>query len=282
MNIRLIALDLDGTLLDSQKHLPERNKKAIEACIARDIYVVPCTGRTVKGIPEAVTEISGIRYGIMVNGGVLVDMQEKRILEERLIPPQTAVEIYRMISGNHVMCDAYIQGDGFSERYCFDHMDEYGLPDVIQELVKRTREPVDNVAEYIRTRNDMVDKLNLYFDSAQEREDVRRRLEQRGDVLVSSSFWFNLEVNGPGASKGEGIVRLAKILGVKPEETMAFGDVENDLSMMEKVGVSVAMENGETFVKEKADYIAPSNDDAGVGQMLERLILSDAFAKRSL
>ena len=77
-----------------------------------------------------------------------------------------------------------------------------------------------------------------------------------------------------GASKGEGILRLAQILGVRAEETMAFGDGENDLSMMEKAGISIAMENGEASIQEKADYIAPCNNDAGVAQMLEKMVLS--------
>ena len=274
MNIRLIALDLDGTLLNSQKCLPERNRKALEACISRGIYVVPCTGRTAAGIPEAVRQISGIRYGITVNGGMLVDMQENKILDEKLLSPQTAVEIYDLIENYHVMCDAYIQGDGFSERYCFEHMDEYAVPDLVQELVRKTRIPIDNMKEYIRSRNCMVDKLNMFFDDGKQRAEIRRRLQERSDVLVSSSFTFNLEINGPGASKGEGILRLAQILGIKPEETMAFGDGENDLSMMEKAGIGIAMENGEESLKAKADYIAPGNDDAGVGQMLEKLVLS--------
>lgn len=274
MNTRLIALDLDGTLLDNQKRLPERNRKALEACISRGIYVVPCTGRTAAGIPEAVREIPGIRYAITVNGGMLVDMQENKVLDEKLLEPSTVVEIYEMLEEYHVMCDAYIQGDGFSERYCFEHMDEYAVPDLVQELVRKTRVPIDNMKEYIRKRNCMVDKLNLFFDDGKQRLQVRKRLDERGDILVSSSFTFNLEVNGPGASKGEGILRLAQILGVKPEETMAFGDGENDLSMMEKAGIGIAMENGEVSLKNKADYIAPCNDDAGVGQMLEKMVLS--------
>ena len=147
MNTRLIALDLDGTLLDDQKRLPERNRKALEACVSKGIYVVPCTGRTAAGIPEVIKEIPGIRFGITVNGGMLVDMQEDRILDEKLLSPQIVVEIYELLEEYHVMCDAYIQGDGFSERYCFEHMDEYAIPVLVQELVKKTRVPIDNMKE---------------------------------------------------------------------------------------------------------------------------------------
>lgn len=274
MSTRLIALDLDGTLLDSRKRLPERNKKALEECIARGILIVPCTGRIAKGIPEAVRNIPGVRYAVTVNGGMLLDLQEDRVLDEKLLPMDIAAEIYDLLAGYHVMCDAYIQGQGFSERYCFEHMDEYDVPPVVQELVYQTRIPVDNIKEYIRERYAAVDKLNLFFNDPQERAEVRRLLEERGDVVVSSSFPYNLEINGPGAEKGEGLLRLARILGIKPEETMAFGDGENDFSMIDKAGIGIVMENGVDKLKKIADYIAPDNNDAGVGQMLEKLILS--------
>lgn len=274
MNIRLIALDLDGTLLDSEKLLPERNKKAIQDCIARGIHIVPCTGRIAIGIPESIRQIPGIRYAITVNGGMVEDLQEKKILDEKLLSARTAVEIYELVSGYHVMCDAYIRGAGFSERRCFENMADYGIPEVVQQLVRQTRTPVDNLKDYIRDRNCMVDKLNLFMDDRRERTEIRRKLEERGDVLVSSSFPYNLEVNGLGATKGEGILRLAAILGIKPEETMAFGDGENDFSMMTSVGVGIAMENGEEKLKNMADYIAPNNDEAGVAQMIEKLVLS--------
>lgn len=273
MGIRLIALDLDGTLLDSQKHLPERNKKALQACIERGIYIVPCTGRIAIGIPEIVRSIPGVRYAITVNGGTLVDMEENRVLDERLILPRTVLEIYDLLEEYHVMCDAYIQGEGFSERYCFEHMDEYGIPEVVQQLVRQTRTPVDNMRNYIKNRNCMVDKLNLFFSDRGERSQARKKLESRSDVLVSSSFPYNLEVNGQGGSKGEGLVRLAEILGLKKEETMAFGDGENDLSMIGNAGILVAMNNGVEELKKAADYIAPDNDDAGVAQIIEKLVL---------
>ena len=87
----------------------------------------------------------------------------KICLDEKLLSPQIVVEIYELLEEYHVMCDAYIQGDGFSERYCFEHMDEYAIPVLVQELVKKTRVPIDNMKEYIRKRNCMVDKLNLSF-----------------------------------------------------------------------------------------------------------------------
>ena len=91
MSIRLAAIDLDGTLLDSRKRLSERNRNAIAACARRGIQVVPCTGRTVMGIPESVLSIPGIRYAIVVNGAGIEDLQEKKTLDRQLLSRRTAL-----------------------------------------------------------------------------------------------------------------------------------------------------------------------------------------------
>ena len=112
MSIRLIALDLDGTLLDSRKQLTEQNRRALEACISKGIHIVPCTGRTARGIPEAVKCIPGIRYAITVNGGMIEDMQTGEVLDRHLLDKKTALDVIDLVADRHVMYDAYIDGLG--------------------------------------------------------------------------------------------------------------------------------------------------------------------------
>ena len=119
----------------------------------------------------------------------------------------------------------------------------------------------------------MVDKVNLLFSDLDEREEIRTLLKQRTDVIVSSSLYNNLEINAIGAEKGEALLRLASILGLSREETMACGDGDNDFSMIRLAGTGVAMENGEESLKAIADYITGSNDEAGVAQAIEKLVL---------
>ena len=94
------------------------------------------------------------------------------------------------------------------------------------------------------------------------------------DILVSSSVYNNLEINGEGAEKGAAILRLAERLGVDRSEVMAFGDGENDYSMIEKAGIGVVMANGEERLKAAADYMTATNNESGVALALEKLILS--------
>jgi len=274
MSIRLVALDLDGTLLDSRKELTQRNRRALEACIERGIYIVPCTGRTASGIPEEIRSIPGIRYAITVNGGMIEDMEKNQVLDQRLMDTATALDIIDLVKDYHIMYDAYIEGEGISEERFYNHLDDYKITEEIQKLVKRTRHVVPSIAEYVKQWKGKIDKVNLFFDDLTLREEIRAMLKKRSDVLVSSSLYNNLEINALGASKGNALLRLASILGLSKEETMAFGDGENDSSMIEMAGIGVVMANGEPSVKAVADYITAGNDESGVAQAIETLVLS--------
>ncbi len=137
MSIRLIALDLDGTLLNSKKELTERNRKALETCIAQGIWIVPCTGRTSMGIPDFVRGIPGVRYAITVNGGMIEDMEESKVLDEHLLKKETALELIDLVKDRHIMYDAYIGGQGISEDKFYNHLEDYRITPEIQMLVKK-------------------------------------------------------------------------------------------------------------------------------------------------
>lgn len=271
--IKLIALDLDGTLLNSEKRLSQRNENALRECIRRGIEIVPCTGRIWKGIPEFLREFPGIRYAITVNGAAIVDIQKKEEIDQRKFCAAQAIEILEMAKGFNTMYDAYIEGQGYGEKRFMDHMDSYGIPPVVQKMVRDTRVIVPDVVEKVKREQQDVEKINYFFGDLEERAHAREELLKRSDVIVSSSFQFNLEINAVGATKGEGILRLASHLGIEPEATMGFGDGENDLSMMQKAGLGVAMANGEDIVKQAADYVTDSNDLDGVAKAIEKFVL---------
>lgn len=271
--IKLIALDLDGTLLDSRKRLSPRNKQALLTCMQRGVEIVPCTGRIWNGVPEIIRTLPGIHYAITVNGAVLEDVSRHEVLDERKLSCRQALEILELANQFHTMYDVYIQGQGYGESRFMEHMDEYGIDPMIQVMVRQTRKAVPSVAKQVECMQLPVEKINYFFNDQTERSRARAALDARGDVVVSSSFNNNLEINATGATKGDGILRLAAHLGLKPEQTMGFGDGENDLSMMKMAGLGVAMGNGEACVKQAADYVTDTNDADGVAQAIEKFVL---------
>lgn len=274
MGIKLIALDLDGTLLNDKKEISARNKSILKKCIQEGIFVVPATGRTVMGIPDVLKCMEGIRYAITLNGGVVIDMQESKVILERKLDFLTTLEILEVVSPFHVMYDVYIDGMGISESGFYDHLDEYHISEEIQKLVRHTRRVVPGIKEYIRQNKGPVEKINLFFSSLADRDIIRGLLSDREDIIISSSLENNLEINAAGATKGEGLMRLADYLGLRQEETMACGDGENDITMIQKAGTGVAMANGEADLKAAADYVTAANVEDGVALAIERFALS--------
>ncbi|WP_349945240.1 Cof-type HAD-IIB family hydrolase [Lacrimispora sp. BS-2] len=273
MDIKLIAIDLDGTLLDSKKRLSDVNRKTLIQCVQKGIWVVPCTGRTVHGIPEEIKGISGIRYAITTNGAVIEDMQEKAVIDTQMLSREHALELLHLVDSYHVMYDPYIDRRGITEPRFIEHLSEYCLPAELQELVRMTRDVYPNIIEFVEKSYKPVEKINLFFPDMEERARLRAELEKRTDILVTSSLPNNLEINALGATKGEAILRLASHLGLNGKQTMAIGDGENDFSMIQKAGIGVAMKNGSKELHAAADYITDTNDENGVASAIDHLVL---------
>lgn len=275
MDIKLIALDLDGTLLTEDKRLSERNRRALEACIQKGIYIVPCTGRTFEGIPASVRQIQGIQYAILTNGAQIQNAVTGEVIERRALDWQKAVQIIDKISGYTLMYDTYEDGRGKADKRFLDALEFYEIRPEICELIRKTRDPLLSLRDYLDEKHPSLDKMNIYFKGydRETKQRVREELAEIEGIAVTSSMPNNLEVNGEGASKGNAILLLAQHLGLSPSQTMAFGDGENYCSMMQLAGIGVAMDNGNPELKQQADFIARSNEEDGIARVIEKLIL---------
>lgn len=275
MDIQLIAFDLDGTMLDDRKNVPEQNKAALKECIEKGIYAVPTTGRTVEGIPESVLSIPGIRYAITVNGAKIEDLWEKKVIGEALLRADLALQVLDVARKYPVMYDAYIDGRGKSEKRFLNNLDQYAVKPEIQKLIHKTRDCVSDIYAYIRDEKEYIDKINIFFADMQMREDVRAELAQIPGIITTSSMGNNLEINAAEATKGNALLKLAEYLGIDREQIMAFGDGENDASMIQDAGMGVAMENAQEALKQEADYVTISNNEGGVAAAIRKFVLTD-------
>ena len=276
MNVKLIAFDLDGTVLDDDKSVPAENLRALEAAAARGIHIVPATGRIVEGVPEVIRNLPFIRYYIAINGAYVYDAKEEKILYRGEIPVELAIRLCEYMDTLPVLYDCYQYNFGWMSRDMFERTEEYFSQEPgIYELVKRTRELVDDLKDTFRRRGDPVQKLQMYFkpDQMDERQ---RQLElvprMFPGLTASSSLKNNIEINSVTAGKGPALVALAKSLGVEIAETVAFGDGSNDLSMIEAAGLGVAMDNAAPAVRAAAGMITGKNTEAGVAQAIWRLL----------
>ena len=278
MSIRLIAFDLDGTLLDDEKNLPPENRAALQAARDAGVILVPATGRILKGLPAWFTELGLFRYFIFANGAEIYDLQEGRSIHRACIAPALAAETCRYMDGLPVLYDCYRNGMGYMTAWMYEQAPDYfdAEPEILK-LVKSLRKPVPELKEDILRENRPLEKLQMYFrpENMAERERQLKALPERFPALkASSSLKNNIEINSASAGKGKALCRLCELLSLRPDESAAFGDGLNDIEMLEAAGIGCAMANAAAAVKASADRIVENNNDAGVGKEIFRILAS--------
>jgi len=268
-NVRLIALDLDGTLLNDAKELTERTQRALEAASRSGIEVVLSTGRPVTALPQEVAHFPYIKYALTADGARIENLRTGELLFEGLIPKEMVKPIYDIFDDYDVIEEIYIKGQGYISERDIDHLEEYTTNPAHAAYARRTRKRVKDIHDLL---DQDIDKAHALFKSFEDREDAMRRIREIADLELCDAFPINLEVSAPGINKGEGLKILGEKLGIETKDMMAFGDSNNDAAMLQTAGVAVVMDNAYESVKEIADMIAPSNEEDGVAAVIEQML----------
>lgn len=274
MGIRLIALDLDGTLLNSAKELTDYSIKILQKAAERGAYIVPSTGRSASGIPDKIANLPFIHYALTLNGAMVVDIRTNKIIHQCIYSREEAIKLWDFIQKYDALPDCAIDGELYMERKSFMRLSDYNQTPERIALMKRTRKETDNVRSLLLQDNAESAKMNLLFADTEKRMKAKRELLQIPFVEVSSSLPQNLELNRKGGNKGNGLLALADYLGLKRDELMACGDSDNDYSMIEVAGLGVAMSNASKELKDIADAVTLSNDEDGVAYAIEKWVLN--------
>ena len=273
-DIRLIALDLDGTLLNSQKQLSPRNLAALTRTAELGTEIVPATGRFFGGLPEAVRALPFLHYAVTINGAFVCGLPGGAPIYKAEIPWRDAVSLLRYLDEWGVVYDCYADNAAWITASMRERVHEYVRDPIYLDLIQRLREPVEDLAAFLTERKLDVQKVQVYPGDPEKRLALLRAMpEAFPAMLATSSIAENVEINAAAANKGQALLALAGHLGLRPEQTMAFGDGLNDVTMLRDAGVGVAMGNAADEVKAVADVVTASCDEDGVAQTLERLLL---------
>ncbi len=268
---RIIALDLDGTLLNSNKELTPTTLAALQKAAEAGIEIVPTTGRFYGGMPKMIRELPFINYAITINGAEVKDLKSGEIVYRAEMPWQQAVDIMTLLDSLPVIYDCYMGSAGWmteSQKALVD-----GIVDSphYRKMIHELRQNVPELKEFVRQQAQGVQKVQLFTRHEALRLELLHGLDKRFDELsVSCSEAQNVEINNLHANKGEALMALADHLGIPRKATISFGDGLNDLSMLRDAGLGVAMANACPEAKACANVITASCDEDGVALAIEK------------
>ncbi len=266
--IRLIATDLDDTLLDGKNQLTPRTRDALRAAMAVGCGVTLSSGRMTEAMLPFAREIGVNAPMLLYNGALLYDPNTDETLYAVRVPYEVALGVTRIVEDAGSYAQLY-PGKGY---YC-------------QEVLERTRVyakqinvPVTPVhmplSRWLEEHPGDPQKLLIIDESAERADALQARLREaypRGASFLKSKPHY-IEVMPEGVNKGASMAKLAELLGLLPEEIMCFGDGQNDVPMLEFAGEGWAMANGSAEARACTPHIAPPNTEDGVAQVIEQYL----------
>ena len=271
--IKMIGLDLDGTLLNTKKELTENTRRVLREAIDAGILVLMATGRPYTGIPAELRNFPGIHYALTSNGARVLDTDHNKLLIEQLLPMESAKKALRIFEKYDTLSEIYFDGQGYADTAKLDNVGKYHHDSNMWDYVRSTRIAVPDIWDVIAKEHRNMDKVQALFANLDERAAAWKELSELRELELVGSLSYNIEINAAGVNKGTALVALGEMLGIPRESIMACGDGDNDVHLLREVGFGVAMANAQSQVKDVADYITSSNDEDGVARAIEKFAL---------
>ncbi len=271
-DIRLIATDLDGTLLgDDHISVSERNARALRAASEQGIRLAFASGRTRSELAHVLERLPFLDYLIQANGAAVTDLKSGRILLSDDIPYEQWVRLRSLLREYGAVYNTYCRGVSYIES---DVLPRYNRTDLSPEFVDSLRKCMPVVEDVTKTlAGKGAEKLCVLCCTPEENYlPLREALQRFGGLKVTSSIPGNFEINAAHVNKGAALALLCEELGYKSDQVMAFGDADNDVEMLRFAGHSYAMANAEPEVKASAKAVAAHCREDGVAQAIERLL----------
>jgi hypothetical protein len=267
--IKMVAIDLDGTLLQDDLGIGIRDRLAIEEAKKRGIKVVIATGRMYSTTVKYARSMELDTPLICFNGAYITDIENKHKLAHYLISMDYAERIHREVTRRNIHANYYLEDD--------IHVAELTeLAARYQERLEVAIHVVPDIQEFFRSHDELT-KITIQSKDTEEIDNMACWIEDlwpKKLYIVRSNPHF-LEVSHPVATKGTGVKRVAEEFGICSEEVMCIGDNYNDLTMLEYAGLGVAMGNADDEVKARADYVTENYKKNGVGVAIEKFVLED-------
>lgn len=265
MNKKMLVLDIDGTLTNSKKEITEATKAAITSVMEKGHVVVIASGRPTPGTKKVCEELNLKKYNgyvLSYNGAKITRLGDGQVVHQKVLDTRYIPEIFEYVLARDMGMMTYEDNAAITGTRIDEYME---LEARINSIDLKT---VEKFVEYV---NFPVNKCLLTKEAALAEKACEELAEKYKDELsIYRSEPFFVEIMPKGVDKAASLEVLRNILGIEREDIVCCGDGFNDLSMIKYAGVGVCMANGADACKEAADYIAPSNDEDGLVDVVEK------------
>ncbi|WP_247927535.1 Cof-type HAD-IIB family hydrolase [Streptococcus constellatus] len=275
---QLIAFDMDGTLLTSQKTIAKSSIAAIDRAHAAGKQVALSTGRSLSELGLYKKDLQGIRYAVLASGALIYDLEMKQTLAEQTLPAVVVDKVKALAEAHDLMVVGMINGQGYLQRSHFENIANYYM-EIYTELYDETAVLVDNICDLLAKERANFGKINIYHLTADERDQSYGTLLSE-DIAMIKSEVSGLELTAQGVEKGQGLAHLAQYLQLPMEQIIAVGDADNDESMIREAGLGIAMGNANESIKGLADVIVADNDHDGCAQAIDKFLLEEKYKNK--
>ena len=270
-DIRMIVSDLDGTLLNKQSHISQRTYEALKKAKDKGVIIVPVSGRSIFEMKDIiVNEIKLADYAVQCCGTAVYKVAGWERTVDDVLSMDKATEIIEYLRSVDALPFIIYDGVPVMQHDCEEKYDKWDTPGgyAISGFPR-----IDDQIEFMKSHPGGVDVVNVLFRDTPHRDLAWDYLNKMDDIYVCSAYINELEIESITANKGKAVLDLGRKLGVSADQIIAFGDGDNDVTMIEAAGIGVAMKNGMQTPKDAADIITEyTNDEDGVARVLEELL----------
>lgn len=285
---KLVAIDLDGTMLNSYGIVTENTKKIIQNTIQKGTEVIIASGRPIDSIKAIAEEIGSKKYLIAGNGALIYDIQKEQIIYDKFLPKQKVLEIIKICEENSIAYNIYTEKTVLTTALKYNVL-YYQKENLKKEESKQTKiSIIKDMYEYVKNqKEDKFLKVTICDDSQAVFQSIIRKLRKiEGIEVMDASHmsrktikqgteeitveYYYAEISMENVDKWYAIEHLMQKMNLQKDEVMTIGDNINDKKMIQEAGMGVIMKGSTPEVSEIADYITTSNNEEGVAKALEK------------
>lgn len=269
---KLIAFDMDGTLLNSSKQISSATLAAIKKAHDAGKIIALSTGRCLAELSAYTGQIPGLRYLVCASGSLVYDLEEEKVLFSEPLIPEQVMPVMDIAALEKPMMHV-LSLRSIVDQNDIDHMEDFHM-EIFRPFFEKIADKYPNLKEKYFAKPFSMNKLNLYHRDAASCTRTRARIQEAGiDVTMVYEQGTSIEISAKGVTKASGLAHLCDFLGLSISQAIAVGDSENDIDVLKKAGFSIAMGNAKPDIKAIADAVVADCDHDGCVEAIERYLL---------